>query len=103
MAGLRHPEQPDPTQLGAYDYDEATAAQGRRVRTKKDRKKPYVIESRLVPTSKESIVYAMGLDKWFVHGRYETKRARDQAYNVLVKKSEREMRGWSRTEWRKVR
>jgi len=100
MAGHR-PWPPDPT-LGAFDHDEADAARGRRIKSKKDRKKPYTIESRLVPADKTSIVYLCGLNEWFVHGRYETEARRDQAYDILVSKSKREFRGWSSTEWRKV-
>lgn len=101
MPGLR-PEPYDPTQLGAFDHDEADAARGRRVKTKKDRKKPYAIESRLISTSEGSIINVFGLDQWFIHKRYETEAQRDFAFRVLVKKSKREFRGWSRTEWRKV-
>ena len=107
MAG-RRPWPPDPCKNGAFDYDEDTAMMQRRVkygthfRTKADRRKPFAIETRLIPLYKNSLIGILGLGEWFTHGRYETKARRDQAYDVLVSKSERELRGWSRTEWRKA-
>jgi len=106
MAG-RRPWPPDPTRQDAFDYDEDTARIARRhkhgyhFRSKADRRKPYSIESRIIPTE-ESIIRTLGLDQWFAHGRYTTEARRDQAFEVLVAKSERELRGWSKTEWRKV-
>lgn len=101
MAGHR-PWPLDPTQLGAFDYDEITAAESRPGKSRADRRKPYRIETRLIPTSEDSITHIFGLDQWFIHKRYETEAQRDFAFRVLVKKSKREFRGWSRTEWRKV-
>lgn len=100
MAGHR-PWPPDPT-LGAFDHDEANAARDRGTESKKDRKKPYTIESRLVPPDKTSIIYTFGLDQWFVHGRYSSGTVRDLAFTLLVTKAEHEMKGWGNVEWRKV-
>lgn len=91
MSGHR-PWPVDPTKMGACDYDEITEAMTRHGRARRRQRKPYSIECRLVPTS----------DKSFVHGRYRSGTERDLAFAVLTGKGERELRGWSRTEWRKV-
>lgn len=100
MAGHR-PWPPDPT-LGAFDHDEANAARDRGTKSKKDRKKPFTIECRLIPADKEPLIHTFGLDQWFVHGRYTSGTIRDLAFTLLVTKAEHEMKGWGNVEWRKV-
>lgn len=106
MAG--HQPFPPDSRQGAFDYDEDTAMIARRhkhgyhFRSKEDRRKPYTIECRLIPLSKNSLIVTFGLDRWFVHGRYDSGTARDLAFVLLTVKAEHEMKGWGSMEWRKV-
>ncbi len=77
----------------------------RRRGKKRGGRKPFAIESRLVPDPampKRSVLRQLGLGKWWVWGRYETSSRRDQAYAALVKKEgAANLPRWSRWEHRK--
>ncbi len=68
-------------------------------------RKPFALECRLghdPDTPEHSALRQLGLETWWVWGRYVTASRRDQAYAALVKKNERtSLPRWSRWEYRK--
>ena len=66
-------------------------------------KKPYIVESRIdPPKDPRSVFHSLGLQTWWVHGRYTTAARRDQAYASLVKKERNSRSDWASWEYRKV-
>jgi hypothetical protein len=87
--------------LANFGIKNDETAGSRRLKPRGKQRKPWVIECRIQRHVSNGLARTLGLQDWWVHGRYSTKNRRDQAYAAVVKKEDTAPRYWRR-EWRKV-